>query len=179
MTSKALVLITILSSQLLKADLIANVAATAGPPLWSYTVFNNEQANSPNFISSFSLTVNAPITVTSTPTGWDASTDNATFVFWFNTDLALPYSHDIAPGASLAGFSLSSTTTSSQLLSYGLSGWDHSADQPGPTTAGSVLAPSAAAVPEPATVPLVGLSVLSLIIWRRCSYPTPGFVANG
>ena len=60
--------------------------------------------------------------------------------FWYNTDPALPYPHDVRPGASLAGFSISSTATSSELLSYGLSGWDHSLDQPGPTVAGTVLA---------------------------------------
>ena len=143
------------SSRLLLAGLIADVTVAAGPPVWSYTLFNNELADSPNFISSFSLAVNAPITVTGTPTGWDFSTDNSTFVFWFNADPVLPYPNDVAPGASLGDFSLSSTATSSELLSYGLTGWDHTLDEPGPTVSGSVLAPSDSAptsTPEPGTL---------------------------
>lgn len=149
-----LVLVVLLSGRILEAGLISNVTVAAGPPIWSYTLVNSEPADSPNFISTFSLAVNAPVTVTGTPAGWDFSTDNASFVFWFNTDPALPYPNDIAPGTSLGGFSLTSTTTSSDLLSYGLTGWDHTLDQPGPTVSGTVLSPSVSAPassPEPGT----------------------------
>lgn len=159
----------LLSTPLLRADLIADVMAAAGPPVWSYTLLNNEAANSPNFISSFSLAVNAPITVTSTPIGWDFNTDGDTFVFWFNTDAALPYPHDVAPGAFLSGFSLSSTTTTSALLSFGLSGWDHTLDQPGPTTAGTVLSPSMVSnVAETRSLVLVGIGLIGFLLarWR-------------
>jgi hypothetical protein len=161
-------LVLMLSARLLKADLIADVTVTAGPPVWSYTLINNELLDSPNFITSFSLTVDAPIIVTGTPTGWDFSTDDATYVFWYNTDPALPYPHDVAPGASLGGFSISSTATSSELLSYGLSGWDHSLDQPGPTVAGTVLSPSSSAtVPEPNSVYLLLGAMGFLAVKRR------------
>ncbi len=126
------------------ADLIANVRVNGSPPVWSYTLSNNEPTNSPNFISSFILTVNAPITTVGTPPGWDFVTDNSTYVYWFNTDVSLPYPHDIAPGTSLAGFSFSSTAPSSQPLSADVSAWDHIADGPGPTVINPVLAPSTA-----------------------------------
>src|ERR1700722_10807444 len=164
---KSLCLICLIMSCHLRADLIADVAEETVGTVWSYTLFNNEPANSPNFISSFSLAVNAPITIIDTPAGWDFSTDGATFVFWFNTDVALPYPNDVAPGMSLAGFSLISPGSSSQLLSYGLSGWGHAADQPGPTTGGSVFAPSTSAIPEPASaIMLCGGLVLALV--RYC-----------
>ena len=160
---------------LLRAGLIADVMATPGPTVWSYTLFNNEPTGSPNFIDSFSLTVNAPITVTGTPAGWDFSTDDTTFVFWFNTDPALPYPHDVAPGSSLGGFSLTSTATSSQLLSYGLAGWDHSLDQPGPTTAGTVLVPSNVqqSVPEPPTWSLLGSTAVMILLRHRAGHLNP------
>ena len=157
------------SSRLLLAGLIADVTVAAGPPIWSYTLFNNEPADSPNFISSFSLAVNAPITVIGTPAGWDFSTDNSTFVFWFNADVSLPYPNDVAPGASLGGVSLSSTATSSELLSYGLSGWDHTLDEPGPTVSGTVLAPSVSgplSTPEPSGVTLFGSGLLFFVCRR-------------
>jgi hypothetical protein len=170
MTYKSLiVLVFIVSGRLLEAGLISNVTVAAGPPIWSYTLVNAEPANSPNFISSFSLAVDAPITVTGTPAGWDFSTDNTTFVFWFNADPVLPYPNDVAPGTSLGGFSLTSTTMSSDLLSYGLTGWDHSLDEPGPTTAGTVLAPSVSesvSTPEPVTFVLL-FPVLVAIGWRQ------------
>lgn len=164
--------VMIAAARLLRADLIANVAVTPGPPIWSYTLFNDEPSSSPEFITSFSLTVNAPITVTGTPAGWDVSTDGDTFVSWFNTDPALPYPHDIAPGASLSGFSISSTTASSQLLSYGLSAWDHTLDQLGPSAVSTISAPSVAAtVPETASGGLVTFCIFGFIVWRRFTAP--------
>jgi hypothetical protein len=163
------VLALIFSCRLLQADIITAVTVTPGPPVWSYTLFNNEPANSPNFITAFTLSVAAPIAVTGTPTGWDFLTDDLTFVQWFNTDLALPYLHDIAPGTSLGGFSVSSTAVSSQLLSYGLSGWDHTADAPGPGASGNALAPSEASssVPEPSTAYFLSYSILAMAVLRH------------
>jgi hypothetical protein len=157
------------SSHLLQAGLIADVTATAGPSVWSYTLLNNESADSSFFISSFILTVNAPVTVVATPAGWDFSTDNATFVFWFDTDPVLPYPDDVAPSSSLGGFSVSSTASFSELLSYGLSGWDHTLDQPGPTTDGTVLAPSESAptsIPEPNSLILTACCPFAYLAWR-------------
>jgi len=66
---------------------------------------------------------------------------------------------------------LSSTTTSSQLLDFGLSGWDHTLDQPGPTATGTVLAPSITAnVPEPNSVVLL----LSGMFFLRFAKPRKG-----
>lgn len=156
------------SSTLLRADMIATVTVSPGPSTWSYTLFNNDPLSSPDFISSFSLSVNAPITVTGTPTGWDFSTDHATFIFWFNADPEFPYPNDVAPGSSLAGFALISSATSSQLLTYGLAGWDHSLDEPGPTVAGTVLAPSLiSAVPEPKSLFLLIGGAFLLVAYHR------------
>src|SRR2546421_333723 len=85
------------------ADLLKTHINTVMTPAgeWSYIIFNDEPAGSPNYIYDLQLTVNAPIEVTATPPGWAVDTDNISFVFWFNTDLALPYPHDIAPGSSV------------------------------------------------------------------------------
>jgi len=125
-----------------------HIDVALGTSTWSYTLFNDEQATSPNYISYFTLDVAAPILVTGVPTGWDYQTDNSSYVFWFNTDPTLPYPHDIAPGASIGGFQLESTASASASLGYVIQSWNHSADQPGLGTSGTTLAPSAA-VPEP------------------------------
>src|SRR5688572_4615212 len=83
--------------------LSSHVDVSSGPPTWSYTVFNDEPAGSEDHIKFFALDVQAPITVTGTPAGWNFDTDGMTFVLWFNEDPAPPYPNDIAPGTSLGG----------------------------------------------------------------------------
>src|SRR5579872_1208244 len=121
--------------------LSAHVDVTIGTSTWDYMLVNDEPAGSPNFIAAFALAVDAPIVVTGTPVGWNFQTDNTSFVLWLNADSALPYPHDVAPGASLSGFEIQSTSNSSQESPYGISSWDHTADMPGPATSGTVLAP--------------------------------------
>jgi PEP-CTERM motif len=148
---------------------LSNVSVTAGPPVWSYTVVNDEPLGSPDYVYAFTLAVSAPVTVIGTPAGWDDQTDGASFVSWFNTDAALPYPHDIAPGNSLSGFQISSSALYSQSLSFTVSDWDHSLDQPGPTFSDITLAPSTVPptpVPEPTTLLLFGTAAAGLI-WRR------------
>jgi hypothetical protein len=152
------------SQALMGQTLLARVEVATSPSLWSYTVFNEEPANSQNFIKFFSLDLAGPVTVTGTPAGWDFDTDGATFILWFNTDAALPYPNDIAPGASLGGFELQSTATESTQELYSLVGWDHSVDDAGLVQFGSTLVPSGAvAVPEPGTLALIGAGVVVLI----------------
>jgi len=147
----------------------ARVEVSTSPSHWSYTVFNEEPANSQNFIKFFNLDLAGPVAVSGTPTGWDFDTDGATFVLWFNTDEALPYPNDIAPGTSLGGFELQSTATASTQDFYSLVGWDHSIDDAGLVQIGSTLVPSGGAVvPEPGTLPLIAAGVVGLMpILRR------------
>jgi hypothetical protein len=164
------VIIVVVTASRAKADLLATVSVSPGPTTWSYLISNDEPGNSSNFISSFTLSVNAPVTVIGTPTGWDFSTDGSTFVSWFNLDASLPYPHDVAPGKSLGGFSLTSTGLFSDLLGYGLTGWDHSLDQPGPDAVGVVLSPSVSppvsSVPEPSFASIVTILAALVILFR-------------
>lgn len=145
-----------------KTQLQAHIDSMAGPPVWSYTLFNDEPTISPDYITSFSLSVDAPIEVTSSPTGWDFQTDNITYVQWFNTDQGLPYPHDIAPGTSMGGFSILSISASSQQSTFGLESWDHVVDAPGFTSDGMIAAPiGATTVPEPGLLALFVSALLS------------------
>ena len=120
---------------------------------FTYTLFNDGSKTSPNFLSLFHLSVDAPISVSNTPDGWDYTTDNATYVDWFSTDAELPYPHDVAPGTSLGGFTIVSAVTTAELLSYTITSFDHVANAGGPFAQGLISAPvgvaDVAAVPEP------------------------------
>ena len=148
------------------AQLNSHVEVTVGASVWTYTLLNDEPAPSNNFITNYLLAVDAPVTVLSSPAGWDYQTDNSSYVFWFNTDLALPYPHDIAPGSSLDGFSIGSTSVTSASQEYNISSWDHNQDAPGSVASGTVLAPSTpAAVPEPSTITTFSIGALSLLLF--------------
>jgi hypothetical protein len=161
------------SQALMGQTLMARVEVSTSPSHWSYTLFNEEPANSQNFIKFFSLDLAGPVTVTGTPAGWDFDTDGATFILWFNTDEALPYPNDIAPGTSLGGFELQSTATDSTQELYSLVGWNHSIDDAGLVQFGSTLVPSGAAVvPEPGILAWMGVGVAGLMLMLR-RYPSP------
>jgi hypothetical protein len=139
---------------------------------FDYTVLNQEPLGSANYVSAFSLQVNAPIVSIAAPVGWDFITDNSSFVTWFNTDVSLPYVHDVAPGSSLSGFDLQSSVTTSDILSFVVTSWDHSLDQLGPASDGTILAPSAQSVPEGgSTGLLLGAALAVISVWvRRGAY---------
>src|SRR5262249_38069832 len=126
-----------------RCAVIAHVDVNVTPGgTWSYTIFNDEPANSAAFLAGFSLTIDAPVIVTGAPAGWDFSTDGISSVFWFNTDPALPYPHDVQPGSSLSGFSVSSPGAISEILDGEVVSWDHTLDAPGSISAGlAVLSP--------------------------------------
>jgi hypothetical protein len=141
-------------------QLASHVELTSGTGQWSYTLFNDEPSGSSNYISSFTLDVNAPISSIQAPVGWTYSTDMATFIFWSNADLALPYPHDIAPGGFLGDFVLQSSAPLSLPSDFTLLAWDHNQDAPGNSLSDSVLAPSIVlATPEP-TVSVALLATL-------------------
>lgn len=153
--------------------LASHIDVSVNSSIWTYTLINDEPSNSPNYINSFNLAVDAPITVINTPSGWDYQTDNSSYVLWFNTDNALPYPHDVAPATSLGGFEIGSPNAASAAQVAGLDAWDHFADAPGTTVTTTVLAPTSAnAVPEPSSMAvlilgLMGLALLMLNAHRR------------
>ncbi len=141
---------------------------------WSYTVINAEPPGSPNYIFTFLVDIDAPVVVTSIPEGWGVDTNNTTFVIWFNTDAALPYPHDIAPGSSLGGFSISSPDALSSLQFSTLASWDHAQDQPGPLSNPQLTTAPSSPAPEPSLYPAlailwVALSLYGLTSRRRCA----------
>jgi len=84
------------------------------------------------------------------------------YVSWQNTDPALPYPHDIAPGTSLSGFSFSTSASGSAQSTISINSIDHSVDNLGPSYLGNVLAPAAAPVPESSTFVSLGVGLLVL-----------------
>lgn len=162
--------------------LSAHVDVVTSPLRWTYTVVNDEMSGSPNFVTTFLLAVDAPISVSGTPTGWDFNTDGLSYVFWFNTDLALPYPNDIAPGGFLSGFAITSSVSTSAAERVDLSAWDHVLDEPGPTLTSAVLAPSSSVpstgVPEPVTFWVVAGGVLLIVRSARSRIPLPSEVPH-
>ncbi len=163
-----LVWCTLVGTHEVKAqDLMSHTDVAIGSQVWAYTLFNDEPTGSPNFISSFYLAVDAPISTVLSPTAWDYQTDNSTYVLWFNPDSTLPYPNDIAPGNSLGGFVIQSSSLTSQMEDTVVASWDHGADAPGPSKTGAVLAP--VATPEPGAGMLLasGGFILGLCTRRR------------
>lgn len=119
----------------------ARVEASTRTNYWNYRIHNDEPAGSAQHVAAFSLSISAPVTVTGTPPGWAADTDNATYVLWFATDAALPYPSHVAPGATLDGFQLMSPRTASEASGSSLVSWDHAADQAGLVNAEYTLTP--------------------------------------
>ena len=117
-----------------------DVAVSGGS--WNYTVRNFELPSSTLYIATFSIDIATPVTVTSTPPGWDVETDNTSYVLWFSTDVSQPYPSHIAPGVSLGGFQLNSVKTSSESTHYVITSWNHTTDSVGPVYHDMVLTPS-------------------------------------
>lgn len=120
----------------------ARAQVSVGSGSWSYTLFNDEPAKSPQHIHTFALEVVSPVLVTGTPTGWAVLTDNNTYVLWYPTGETLPNSLDIAPGASLGGFIIQSSKTSSESVGYSIGSWDHQTNEAGLTALSAVLVPT-------------------------------------
>jgi hypothetical protein len=158
------------------ADLVTHVAVNQSGTNFTYTVFNDESSGSPNHISVFHLNVNAPITITGTPPGWDFTTDYATFVGWFNTDIEHPYPDDIPPQGSTI-FTISSNVTTTELVRYTVGSWNHATDFGGPSYRSLILSPSFQAIPEPsgilffAMASIIGLAGLKWAARNKADVP--------
>ena len=109
----------------------ARIQATVQPAVWNYTLFNDEPAGSPHRLAALSITVAAPVSVTGTPSGWVAETDNISYVGWLSADEQLPYPSHVAPGASLGGFQIQSPTALSESTSCVINAWRHDTDAAG------------------------------------------------
>jgi hypothetical protein len=156
------------------ADLATRVEVNQLGTTFIYTVFNDEPLGSPNFINLFFLNVAAPITITSTPPGWEYSTDNATFVSWMNSDVQLSFPDDIPPQDSVT-FSIESNVTTTELLGFTVASWDHMVDGQGPAYRDQVLAPSSIqAIPEPSSFRIFGVAaIMGLAGWKWCVWKRP------
>lgn len=119
----------------------ARIQATLQPAVWSYTLFNDEPAGSPHRLAALSITVAAPVSVTGTPPGWVAETDNISYVGWLSADEQLPYPSHVAPGASLGGFQIQSPTALSESTSCVINAWRHDTDAAGLVITDSIATP--------------------------------------
>jgi hypothetical protein len=135
---------------------------------YSYTLFNDEALGSSSFLTSFTLAADSPFTVTNVPNGWTYDTDNATYIYWHNADSALPYLHDVAPGTSLSGFTITSTATSDPEQNFlEITSWNHTTDMFGPTFRSEILTPgpAGASVPEHSSKIFWGAMALSGVLF--------------
>jgi hypothetical protein len=120
------------------AMLAAHIAVDAGPPLWGYTVCNDEPSCSPNSINTFALDVAVPFTVTGTPSGWSVQTDNQTYVLWYAGDPSVR----IAPGLCLANFQIQGASQNSESTGFSLTSWNTTTNQAGTVDVDAVFTPS-------------------------------------
>jgi hypothetical protein len=120
--------------------LAAQMTVSVASGKWSYTVRNDSPAASQLKISAFALDLAAPISVVGIPAGWSVQTDNRTYVLWS----AAPgvSTSQIAPGASLAGFQIQSSSSSSEAMPFSVNAWDFSRNIAGPVRADVILTPA-------------------------------------
>jgi hypothetical protein len=120
------------------AMLAAHIAVDAEPPLWGYTVCNDEPSGSPNSINTFALDVAVPFTVTGAPMGWSVITDNQTYVLWYAGDPSVR----VAPGLCLSNFQIQGASQTSESTGFALTSWNTNTDQAGTVDVDAVFTPS-------------------------------------
>jgi len=162
-----LVVVSVTLHPLAASVLAANITTnTSVPDVWTYTVFNNQPAGSPDYVDQFSIAINAPITVTAEPSGWEYEiglVNGVNSITFFSDSM----STDLAPGSSLGGFKISSNTSTSVLGTADVNSWDHNANDPGPNSVAFQVQTPSNPVPEPWTGSTVGLALLVGSFWLR------------
>jgi len=109
---------------------------------FTYTLFNDDPATSREYLNALHLNPNAPFEVASTPSGWTFVTDNFSYIDWFCTNPLLANPNDVAPGASLGGFSIRSSIATSEASSFAMTSWYRGLTNSGSLAEGSVKVPS-------------------------------------
>ncbi len=160
-----LLMVGLYASAAFAAPFTAHVATDVGAQQWSYTIYNDSGIAENIWIANFTLLVGTSVVVVGVPSGWDYLTDGVTYVTWFNADVDPPYSNDIAPGAALGGFVISSTSAQSLLSAADIGTWDHTLDQPEQTFSSFVLSP-VSDVPEPSTALCVSIILIVIAFFR-------------
>lgn len=116
-------------------ELAADLKIRRDQQLYFLTVANDESSDSQSSINTVNLQINAPFTVVGTPPGWQVHTNNTTFVLWFSMD---PANH-IAPGESLAGFKIQSSSQVPEPLPFTLTARDKTTHNPSGGLVGAVI----------------------------------------
>lgn len=101
----------------------AHVTLNQNGTNFSYTLFNEAPANSPEFLNVLHLNPTGPFQVSSTPAGWAFVTDYTSYIDWFCINPLSANPNDVAPASSLPGFTLTSITTNTAPSGYALTSW--------------------------------------------------------
>lgn len=163
--SMFLLLSTSAFAQTLNATATLQVTPQGG---WTYTLNNNEAVTNDNWLTSFYLPINAPVSNVVAPSNWIIDTDDATYILWSNQE-AYPYPDDVAPETALSGFTFNSQAPGAEVSSV-VSSWNHATDDTGPNVMLQILSPnSPPAVPEASTWQSLGALLLlgGLLVVRR------------
>jgi hypothetical protein len=120
----------------------ARISVSVEPSQWTYTAYNDEPASSGLNIAAVSLTVVSPVSVTRTPPGWAVKSDFSTHVLWYVPEVQGNIVGGIAPGQSLSGFQLQSSTMASESTPCVLASWSPKNSAAGKVFPDVVLSPA-------------------------------------
>jgi hypothetical protein len=125
-------------SPALPAHVVLNQTGTN----FSYTLFNDAPASSQEYLNVFHLNPTGPFQVGPTPLGWSFVTDYLSYIDWFCVNPLSANPNDVAPGSSLAGFSITSLTDTTISSTYALTSWYRGLTNNGSLAEGAISAPS-------------------------------------